>query len=79
MENEQVIEYHYTKCDGLEYYTEHLPFYSWQDTAKCIEDIVVEYGADLEGFYLEYNGNIIPVHFELSVNMEFPEPMKFSF
>ena len=29
MENEQVIEYHFTKCDGLECYTERLPFYSW--------------------------------------------------
>ena len=79
MENEQVIEYHYTKCDGLEYYTEHMPFYSWQDTAKYIEERVVEHGADLEGFYLMYNGNIIPVHFELAVNMAFHEPVKFNF
>ena len=78
MENEQVIEYHYTKCDGLESYTEHMPFYSWQDTAKYIEDIVVEYGADMEGFYLVYNDNIIPVHFGLSVNIAFHEPVKFN-
>lgn len=85
MENEHVIEYHYTKCDGLECYTERLPFYSWQDTAKYIEELVVEHGADMEGFYLVYNDNIvyhdniIPVRFELSVDMEFPEPVKFNF